>query len=118
MPTDLTIFGAKYLVFIEGALAAAVVLVLLYRTPRTRIVRWVVSVGVMLAIAYIAAQIGGALYQDPRPFAVDHFRPLIAHAADNGFPSDHGLLAAAILAAVGLARLLWALPFAVLTALV
>lgn len=30
--------------------------------------------------------------QDPRPFVVKHITPLVAHAADNGFPSDHTLL--------------------------
>jgi membrane-associated phospholipid phosphatase len=63
----------------------------------------------MVTVAYVAAQIGGALYTDPRPFAVGHFRPLIAHIADNGFPSDHALMAAALLAAVALARVRWAL---------
>jgi membrane-associated phospholipid phosphatase len=42
---------------------------------------------------------------------------LIAHAADNGFPSDHALMAASIVGAVALARLAWGLivvPLAVL----
>ena len=34
MPADLTIFAANDLVFIEGMVAALVLLVLLYRTPR------------------------------------------------------------------------------------
>jgi undecaprenyl-diphosphatase len=49
---------------------------------------------------------------------VEHFRPLIPHEADNGFPSDHALLAAGIVAAVGFARLLWVLPFGLLAGLV
>ena len=117
MLADLTIFAANYLVFIEGLVAAALILVLLYRTPRARIVRWAVAVGVVVIIAYIAAQIGGAIYNDPRPFVVGHFQPLISHAADNGFPSDHSLLAAVLLAAVALAGVRWVLailPLAVL----
>jgi undecaprenyl-diphosphatase len=35
-------------------------------------------------------------YFDPRPFVQGNFTPLLPHAADNGFPSDHTLLAAAI----------------------
>jgi undecaprenyl-diphosphatase len=31
----------------------------------------------------------GAVYYVPRPFVVDHFTPLIQHAADASFPSDH-----------------------------
>ncbi len=45
--------------------------------------------------------IGNLLYVDPRPFVVGHFIPLIPHVPDNGFPSDHTLLAAA-LAAIGM----------------
>lgn len=38
------------------------------------------------------------LILDPRPFVIEHFTPLVAHAPDNGFPSDHVLLLAAIAA--------------------
>ncbi len=46
-------------------------------------------------LAYLLSRIAGLLYYDPRPFVVGHFVPLIAHAADNGFPSDHVLLTGA-----------------------
>lgn len=36
--------------------------------------------------------LAGALYYDPRPFVIQHIHPLFAHAADNGFPSDHATL--------------------------
>ena len=36
----------------------------------------------------LAAVIGAAYYV-PRPFVVEHFTPLIQHAADASFPSDH-----------------------------
>ena len=117
MPAGLTIFAAQYLVFIEGVVAALAVICLLYRKQRTVLVRWAVAGSVMAIVAYIAAQISGALYNDPRPFAVEHVRPLIAHVADNGFPSDHARMAAALVAAVALARVRWAiavLPLAVL----
>jgi undecaprenyl-diphosphatase len=53
--------------------------------------------GAFIAIvSYIISRIAGALYFDPRPFVVGHFIPLIAHAADNGFPSDHVLLTGAL----------------------
>src|SRR5205809_383729 len=45
-----------------------------------------------LILSYILAFIAGKLYFDPRPFASNHFKPLIAHVANNGFPSDHALL--------------------------
>ncbi|MDE1975615.1 MAG: phosphatase PAP2 family protein [Patescibacteria group bacterium] len=47
-------------------------------------------------LAYIIGVVGGLLYYDPRPFIIGHFTPLIPHAPDNGFPSDHALLASAI----------------------
>lgn len=46
-------------------------------------------------LAGLLGLIGNHVYYDPRPFVVGHFTPLIAHAADNGFPSDHTLLASA-----------------------
>ncbi len=49
-----------------------------------------------IILVLILARIGGAIYYDPRPFVVEHFTPLISHDPDNGFPSDHTLLAAAI----------------------
>jgi undecaprenyl-diphosphatase len=33
------------------------------------------------------------LYAHPRPFVVHHVLPLVAHAADNAFPSDHAAAA-------------------------
>lgn len=44
-------------------------------------------------LSLILAKIGGHIISDPRPFVVGHFTPLIPHANDNGFPSDHTLLA-------------------------
>ena len=49
----------------------------------------VVSAGI---IAFVLSRIAGKLYYDPRPFVTEHVKPLIKHAADNGFPSDHALL--------------------------
>jgi undecaprenyl-diphosphatase len=40
------------------------------------------------------AKIGSHLYYDPRPFVSDHVTPYFGHSTDNGFPSDHTLLAA------------------------
>lgn len=40
-------------------------------------------------IAVVLTKTAGGLYFEPRPFVTQHFQPLIAHAPDNGFPSDH-----------------------------
>ena len=49
-------------------------------------------VGGVVSLALI--KLAGLLYNDPRPFVSDHITPLIHHAADNGFPSDHTSLTA------------------------
>ena len=118
MPADLTIFAAKYLVFIDAVLAAATIFLLIRRRAPSWLVRYAVIAVLLLILSYVFAKIGGAVYTDPRPFTQDHVKPLISHARDNGFPSDHALLAAALVALVGLADPLWALPFVVLAVLV
>jgi membrane-associated phospholipid phosphatase len=118
VPSDLTIFVAGYLVFIEALLAAAILVPILFSRPRTEWVRWAALTAIMVVLAYVFAKIGGIVYSDPRPFVTDHVRPLIAHAPDNGFPSDHALLAAALVAAVAFVRPLLALPVAAVAILV
>ncbi len=48
------------------------------------------------AIAGLLAFIGSQLYHNPRPFIQGGFTPLLPHDNDNGFPSDHTLLAATL----------------------
>ncbi len=62
--------------------------------------------GSSLFFIYLVAQVAGYLYFDPRPFVLGHFIPLIQHAPDNGFPSDHALLVFA-LASIGAFLNLW-----------
>jgi membrane-associated phospholipid phosphatase len=53
----------------------------------------IVAVVIMVVLIKFAA----AIYTDPRPFVVDtSIKPLFAHPADNGFPSDHSALAATV----------------------
>lgn len=47
-------------------------------------------------ISLLLAKGGSVLVHDPRPFMAGHFMPLIVSTRDNGFPSDHTLLAAFI----------------------
>jgi membrane-associated phospholipid phosphatase len=109
MPADLTIFAANYFVFIEAVVTAGAVGLGLYQQSRDNVLRWLMAAGVTGVTAEVFTQIGGALYNDPRPF-VGHFKPLIAHVADNGFPSDHALLAAFLVVCVLLARAWLAVP--------
>lgn len=49
-----------------------------------------------LPLAFIIANLLHRLFYNPRPFVVEHIKPLILHAANNGFPSDHTLLVISI----------------------
>lgn len=102
MPTDLTIFTAQHLVFIAGAIAVVILALRLWPQPRLAVVRWLVAAGLVLVLSYGLAQLGAMLYTDPRPFTTSGVPSLIAHVPDNGFPSDHALLAAALVALVAL----------------
>ncbi len=118
MPADITVFGAGAVIYIDAVAAAIALALLLYRKPGSTILRWTVAAVLTLLLSFLGAQIAATLYNDPRPFVVGHYRPLIAHAADNGFPSDHSLLAAAIVAVMAFARWLWTLPFVLLGGIV
>jgi len=87
---SLAIFCAGSLLFV---LAAAFVALALWRRGRlTRsflaraLIAGVVSGGLTLLL--------GRLVNDPRPFLAEHYLPLAHASSDNGFPSDHTLVAA------------------------
>lgn len=83
------VFVAKYLLFASVAIAAIYWLTL-QRRMKFQLALAVVVGGI---IALLLARIGASFYYDTRPFVSQHVKPLIAHANDNGFPSDHALLA-------------------------
>ena len=89
---NLIIFSAKYLYIVEVALLVLCWMVL----PKNRRRALLILSVIYLPLVYVVAKVGGILYVDPRPFVVGHFAPLIPHAMDNGFPSDHMLLGSAI----------------------
>ena len=96
----LIIFGAKYLIVLSILVAMSVVWIV----PQKDRVRFTMLLVLSLPIAYILAKIGGHLYMNDRPFVVGHFTPLVEHGVDNGFPSDHTLLASALAAVVTVIR--------------
>jgi len=74
--------AADYLV-----LFAAFVLAWLYlRQPS---LRTFIAAGLAAAVAVGIAGLTGLVDYVPRPFVAEHFVPLIKHAADGSFPSDH-----------------------------
>lgn len=94
----LYIFGAKYL-FIFSLLIAGGWFFTLPREIKKRVGLMGISAAIL---SFIVARVASLFYYDPRPFVEGHFSPLISHAADNGFPSDHMLLVAVVASLVTL----------------
>jgi undecaprenyl-diphosphatase len=88
----LVVFGAKYLVAVP--VLALLGFILFSRGKKMKQLVWLSVLS--LPVAFVIAKLSGLLYYDPLPFVVDNTKPLIEHAANNGFPSDHTLLAATI----------------------
>ena len=82
-------FGAKYLIFIIAVVAVAVTLVS-DRTARNRTIALAI---VAFPVALLLTWVAGHLYYHTRPFVIEGVQPLIPHEPDNGFPSDHTVLA-------------------------
>lgn len=93
---SLIIFGAQYLYLVIVALAIWYVV----RQPKDKRWRILLCAVIALPLAYVTAKILSTFYYDPRPFVVGNFLPLLPHAPDNGFPSDHTLLSGAIAAVI------------------
>jgi len=66
------------------------------RRPRFFMLRLLFGAIVAMGITFGSE----ALLTHPRPFVVLHVAPLIAHVADNAFPSDHSTTAAFLAAAL------------------
>lgn len=85
-------FCAKDLIFI-------LVLVFLYaafKTPKNQRKQLLIALILAGLIAAILDKLAGKIYYDPRPFVAHNVKPLISHSADNGFPSEHTVLAATL----------------------
>ncbi|HSX02157.1 MAG TPA: phosphatase PAP2 family protein [Candidatus Saccharimonadia bacterium] len=85
---ELIIICAKYL-FIVSLIA---VVVYWWRLPRADKKPFLVLLVVGGVLSYALAKLSGHFIYDARPFVSEHITPLIPHANDNGFPSDHTLL--------------------------
>jgi len=90
------IFGASYLYLIIIA-AAVVTWLLSSQEIRIKLLKLAV---VVLSLSFIIATGLGYVIASPRPFVVGQFTPLIPASTDNGFPSDHTLIAATVAAVV------------------
>ncbi len=92
MLNQLIIFAAKYLFLLLPAIAFMWFVQLPPAAKKEVLVLGVITGVLALALGRFAA----LFFFDPRPFVAGHFTPLIPHAPDNGFPSDHTLLSSAI----------------------
>ena len=92
----LIIFGAKYLIILSVLIFG----VFWFKSDREDKKRILILSLIALPLSYLLAKILGHFYYDPRPFVGSGFEPLIPHAADNGFPSDHTLLAGSLASVV------------------
>jgi undecaprenyl-diphosphatase len=104
-------FAAVYLVF---ATALIVIPVWVRRDGLRACVA--AALGAVLAVALTAAI--GALWDRPRPFVAEHFTPLISHAPDASFPSDHLAALGAVTICVWLASHRLGIATAIIAAVV
>lgn len=96
MIDTLFIFGAKYL-FVLSLIIALYVFTKLSFEERWRMI----ILGLTASLLALVVAIGlREIYENPRPFVVNEFEPLIPHDPDNGFPSDHTLLVATVASVV------------------
>lgn len=88
----LIILCAKYLLFVMALALGAYWLL----SPRAHKVELAAAAIVALPLAYALARVAGLFFHHEQPFAVYDYAPLIPHAVDNSFPSDHATLAGAL----------------------
>lgn len=92
----LIVFCAKYLYLI----CIALFFVALWKLDAKKRIDAILLSVFSFPFALLVGKILNHLIQDPRPFVVEHVTPLVAHAPDNGFPSDHTLLTMTIAAII------------------
>lgn len=110
----LMILCAKYLYLVVIAMG---IIFLLFQKRKVQI-QILIFVVISLPLTYLLGKIAGHFYFDPRPFVALHIKPLIPHAATNGFPSDHTLISAAISAVLYFFNKKWGIAAGILAVLV
>ncbi|HAS00193.1 MAG: PAP2 superfamily protein [Candidatus Moranbacteria bacterium GW2011_GWC2_37_73] len=93
---SIIIFGARHLT----AVMILIAFVFFLKLSREKKMEIIVFAVITLPVIYLMAKISSLFYYNPRPFVVEQFVPLIPHADNNGFPSDHTLLSAAVASVV------------------
>ena len=93
---SLIVFCAKNLIYVIVLLVFMVWLKLSSKLKK----EFAAAVALAGIIAFGLSKVAGGLYFDPRPFVTQHLQPLVSHGADNGFPSEHTVLAMTLTAVV------------------
>lgn len=114
MVNVLAIFFAKYVYLIVIGIA----LIYGFLQPRPVQKKMLILSIICLPLIFIVAKIASHFFYDPRPFVVHHIKPLIPHASDNGFPSDHTLISAAFASVLYVFTKKWGIIAGVLAVLV
>lgn len=87
---SLIIFAAKYLIFVIALICALIFALAKRDQQKQLLVSGLIAVVVGFALVWLA----GHIYYHPRPFVAYGIKPLVPHANDNGFPSDHTFVSA------------------------
>ncbi len=114
MANFLIIITSKYF-FLISVLTLVVFLVKAGGQTRKRLM---VLTLVAFILSFLLAKIAAILVYNPRPFVTEHIQPLFAHAADNGFPSDHTLLTATIASVIFVFNRRWGVLLFILSLLI
>ena len=88
MTEAIVIFFARDLIYLLVAVGAVVFMTAIRQKKVELLKLGILSTG----LAFLLSRLVKLMYFSPRPFVTDGVMPLIPHAADNGFPSDHALL--------------------------
>lgn len=88
----LVVFSAKYLIYLIILIA-----VITFISSKSALRKNFAKLSILaLPFTYITAKVLSFFIYHNRPFVDQNISPLIKHAADNSFPSDHTLLAMTI----------------------
>ncbi len=90
MGDQIIVFSIRYLPFLIAIIAVGFVLL---GGLRQQIKEILLMTAVSIGIALTLDKVLNVIVYSPRPFVVENISPLIPHIADNGFPSEHTLLA-------------------------
>lgn len=91
---SIIVFLANYLIFVIGLAAIFVA----YKEKKK--LEFIMAVVIAGILAVDLAAVAGAMFYNPRPFVTQGIEPLVEHGPDNGFPSQHTVLAMTLTAVI------------------